>query len=214
MKRFSLVSILLLLCFSLLAQPRLQQEEMYVGVHAGVLASMVTFSPTVEQSATHPFWGANGGFVFRYNGHKVCGLQVELNYMQRGWHETRTGYQRQIDYLELPFLTHLSFGRRFKGFVNLGPQIGYALREKHENLPSDMTNLFPTAQYLSIDNRFDWGIAGGLGMLYNSKAGVYQLEARFNYSFGDYFSNSKFATFARSCPMNLSLNFAWLWPIR
>ncbi len=187
---------------------------MYVGVHGGVMASLVTFSPNIEQDLLKTL-GANGGFVFRYAGHKVCGLQVELNYMQRGWYEKSTGYHRIIDYIELPFLTHLSFGRSFRGFVNLGPQIGYAIREEHKNMPSNLDGLSPTAQYLSIDNRFDWGIAGGLGMLYRSKkAGVYQLEARFNYSFGDYFSNSKFATFSRSCPMNISINLGWLWDIK
>ncbi len=212
--RRSLLFLLLVCSLSLAAQPHLEQPEMYVGFHGGVMASMVSFTPDIDQDLLQTL-GTNGGLVFRYAGHKVCGLQIELNYMQRGWYETKTGYQRIIDYIELPFLTHLAFGRKFRGFVNLGPQIGYAIREEHKHIPSDLTGLQPTAQYMSIDNRFDWGIAGGLGMLYRSKkAGVYQLEARFNYSFGDYFSNSKFATFGRSCPMNISINLGWLWDIK
>ncbi len=212
-----LLTILLLVCaLGLTAQPRLEHDEMYVGVHAGAIATMVSFSPTVQQSASHPFLGANGGFVFRYAGHKVCGVQVELNYMQRGWHETKTGYTRTIDYLELPFLTHLSFGKSFRGFVNLGPQIGYAIRETRPAVPTlPEGERYPTAQYLHIDNRFDWGLAGGLGMLYRTpKAGVYQIEARFNYSLGNLYGNSKYDAFSKSFPMSLSLNFAWLWPLR
>ncbi len=214
MKKALFLIVFIVCAVALSAQPRLAQDEMYVGFHAGAIATIVNFSPEVQQTVGNPFLGANGGFVFRYAGHKVCGLQVELNYMQRGWKEERTGFQRTIDYIELPFLTHLYFGRKFRGFVNLGPQIGYAIREESKNTPTDLTNLYPTAQYLSIDNRFDWGIAGGLGMLYRSKAGVYQLEARFNYSFGGLYSNSKFATFAQSVPMSLSLNFAWMWQIQ
>ncbi len=210
MKR-NLLSILICLVSGFtFAQPRLQQEEMYVGVHAGAIASMAIFSPDVAQEITKPYLGANGGFIFRYSGHKVCGLQVELNYMQRGWRESTTGVVRGIDYLELPFLTHLAFGNKFRGFINLGPQIGYALRETTTNLIGTPT----LPQHLPIDNRFDWGIAGGLGMLYLSKAGVWQLEARFNYSFDGYYSNSKFAYFSKSIPMSLSLNFAWLWQIK
>ncbi len=214
MKRTLLFILLVAGALSVAAQPRLDRPEIYVGIHGGVMASLVQFTPSIEQDLLQTL-GANGGLVFRYAGHKVCGLQVELNYMQRGWYEKATGYRRTIDYIELPFLTHLSFGRSFRGFLNLGPQIGYAIHEQHHNTPTDLTDLKTTAQYLSIDNRFDWGIAGGLGMLYRTKkAGVYQLEARFNYSFGDLFSNSKFATFGRSCPMNISLNLAWLWDIK
>ncbi len=218
MKRTLIFILFIASTLSLTAQPQLKQPEMYVGVHGGVMASLVQFTPSIEQDLLQTL-GANGGLVFRYAGHKVCGLQVELNYMQRGWYEQKTGYRRTIDYIELPFLTHLSFGRSFRGFVNLGPQIGYAIREDHKNMPDLTANgegqTANGAQYLPIDNRFDWGIAGGLGMLYRTKkAGVYQLEARFNYSFGDLFSNSKFATFSRSCPMNISINLGWLWDIK
>ncbi len=215
MRKLLIISFLLC-ALNLAAQPRLKQEEMYIGVHAGAIATMVSFAPEIEQNALQPFLGANGGFVFRYAGHKVCGLQVELNYMQRGWYEVQTGYKRTIDYIELPFLTHLSFGKKCRGFVNLGPQIGYAIRDVLPTAPlSPSDKYYPSAQYLHIDNRFDWGIAGGLGVLYRTpKAGVYQLEARFNYSFGNLYANSKFDAFSKSFPMSLSLNLAWLWPLR
>ncbi len=201
-----------LLSLNAYAQPRLDHKEIYLGVQGGVLASMVSFSPEIEQNALQPFWGANGGLVFRYSEHKVCGIQLELNYMQRGWHEVATGYQRQIDYIQIPLLSHIAFGKKCRGFLNLGPQVGYAFRET-EKLPSGI--VMQGAQYAHIDNAFDWGIAGGLGVLYRTnKAGVYQLEARFNYSFGDIFSNHKTDYFGRSASMNLSLNFAWLWEFK
>ncbi|MCM1034715.1 MAG: PorT family protein [Paludibacter sp.] len=210
MKQRCLIGLFLLLCVrTVLAQPRLERYEMYIGVHAGILGSMISFSPDVTQSALHPYWGPNAGLVFRYSGQKCCGLQVELNYMQRGWHETLTDYRRQLDYLEIPFLTHIWFGRKFRGFVNLGPQIGFLVHESHYGLPEETQ-----PQHLSLDSRFDWGLAGGLGMLYRSVAGVWQLEARFNYSFGDVFANHKTDYFARSNSMNLSLNLAWFWQIR
>lgn len=192
----------------LLAQPRLERDEMYVGVHAGILASMVGFSPAVEQSALNPYLGPNAGLVFRYSGQKCCGLQVELNYMQRGWHETPIGYRRRLDYVEMPFLTHIWFGRKFRGFVNLGPQVGFLVHESHYGLPEKVQ-----PQHLPLNKHFDWALAAGLGMLYRSIAGVWQLEARFNYSFGDVFANHKTDYFSRSNCMNLSLNLAWFWQV-
>ncbi len=235
------VVVVCLVCGSLYAQPRLDKPEYYLGFHAGAIASMVMFTPDVPQQVLDPFLGANGGLVFRYSGHKVCGLQIELNYMQRGWKEEQTGYVRQIDYIELPLLTHIAFGKKFRGFINLGPQVGYAFRET-ATLPTpasaparmaeqsrsltalsaygvsrSLTALSADggAQYSAIEKPFDWGLAGGLGMLYRSnKAGTYQIEARFNYSFGDIFSNHKTDYFSRSSHMNLSLNFAWLWEFK
>lgn len=163
-------------CTHVIAQKRLQVSEMYFGVHGGVLGSVV---PTTSANPNATFMeratlGGNGGLVFRYSGQKCCAIQVELNYMQRASH-----------YLELPLLMHIYFGSpSCRGFVNLGPQVGYCVKAT-------------TAQASAVD----WGIAGGLGFYYRSRhAGIYQLEARYDYSFSD--------------DMALSINLAWLWEFK
>lgn len=217
-KRAHILLLLAMLSTYMLAQPHLRYPEMYVGVHGGVMASMVTFTPTVANMTPITnacILGGNGGLVFRYSGHKCCGLQVELNYMQRGWREKNTeagvDYQRHLDYLELPFLTHIYFGKpQWRGFINLGPQIGYCLRDAASG-----TSAVAGKQYAPIDNRFDWGVAGGLGFYFRShNAGLYQLEARFNYSLGTLYSNRAADYFSASNAMNLSINLAWMWEIK
>lgn len=212
-KRIFISIVLLTLGLSAFCQPRLEQPEYYLGVQGGVMASMVQFSPEVTQDPLKPYWGANAGLVFRYAGHKYCGLQVELNWMQRGWNETDVYYLRTLHYIEIPFLFHLYFGKKVRGFINLGPQIGYCFAEKGNNT-SFSNDMEQKEQYYSIDNAFDWGVAAGLGIVGRSKAGAWQLEARFNYSLGDIYSNSKADHFARSAPMNLSVNFGWLWEFK
>lgn len=200
------------------AQPRLRQPEMYFGVQAGGMASTVLFSPTVENMSPvtkTALWGANGGFVFRYSGQKCCAVQVELNYMQRGWRENNEGgyYMRALHYIEVPFLMHIYFGSpQWRGFFNLGPQIGYCVYDDKGKGVEQTEN---TYQYNAIERPFDWGLAGGLGCYYRSrKAGTYQVEARFNYSLGSMFSNDATDYFSTSSAMNLSLNFAWLWEFK
>lgn len=218
-KRYILLLSCLTMCLALMAQPRLRRPEIYVGAHAGVLGSYVLFSPTVAnmdilQSPLTP----NGGLVFRYAAHKVCAIQTEVNYMQRGWHETiahsgtNTEYYRRLDYIEVPLLMHLYFGKeRFRGFLNLGPQIGYCFRDSSTELPNTIQGL----QYQPIDKSFDWGLAGGLGCYYRSKKiGLFQLEARFNFSMGTIFNNQIEDYFSQSNSMNVSLNFAYLWEIK
>lgn len=217
--RRGIVILLVLLPLVASGQLRLRKPEMYVGVHGGLLASTVNFSPKVSTMAKFVdgcILGGNGGFVFRYSEQRCCAVQVELNYMQRGWREYSeeqdVSYMRTLHYLELPFLMHIYFGSpSWRGFVNLGPQIGYCLKDDMGTGALENSG----KQRFSIDNPFDWGIAGGLGFYYRSKkAGVYQFETRFNYSFGTVFGSKTSDYFRQSNPMNLSFNVAWLWEIK
>ena len=139
MKHHAFIILLIFCSVSAFAQKRLLRPEISFGAQGGYMASMVNFNPSVAQQPLKCYLGPTAGLVFRYAEHKVCGIQVELNYMQRGWRESNTGYSRQMDYIEIPMLCHLSFGRRFRGFINLGPQVGYLLHEK-ELTPSSVPN--------------------------------------------------------------------------
>lgn len=221
-ERRHIVVILLLLCgMAVAAQPRLRTPELYIGAHAGALASMVYFSPTV--AGIEPLKAPltpNGGLVFRYAGHKVCAIQVELNYMQRGWHEgiaatdstAGVDYRRQLHYIEVPLLMHLYFGsEHWRGFINLGPQVGYCFMDRQSGTQSTTDR----HQYDPIQQRFDWGLAGGLGFYYrHQRVGIFQLEARFNYSMGGVFHTRLGDNFRNANPMDLSLNFAYMWQIK
>ena len=218
--RHILVLALLTISSVLVAQQRLRHPELYIGAHAGVMASSITFNPTVKgiNMLQSPL-SANGGVVCRYAAHKVCALQVELNYMQRGWREvlpatatsTAADYRRQLDYIEVPLLMHLAFGNKFRGFINLGPQIGYCFRDTEYGTKNPLY----THHYVPIQKPFDWGLAGGLGVYYRTNMiGTFQLEARFNYSLGSVFNNRITDYFTSANSMNLSVNFAYLWEIR
>lgn len=213
--RIILLGGLLALSTLIMAQPRLRRPEIYVGAHAGVMASTVLFNPSFDgMDILKSPLSVNGGLVFRYAGHKVCAIQAEINYMQRGWREVDTDvdYRRQLDYIEVPLLMHLYFGKKhFRGFLNLGPQIGYCFRDASYGTPNPLY----THQYEKIDKPFDWGVAGGLGVYYRTnKIGLFQLEARMNYSFGGVFGTSKIDYFTSASPVNLSVNFAYLWEIK
>ncbi|MCR4664650.1 MAG: PorT family protein [Paludibacteraceae bacterium] len=219
MKQRLIVILISSFALSLAAQPRLRQPEMYIGAQGGVIASMTNFSPVVpgtDNVIDAANLGADGGLLFRYYGHKYCGLQVELNYMHRGWRENidslNVHYSRHLHYIELPFLFHLYLGNnRHRGFLNLGPQIGYCIADKQKGT----THPASKYQYNAIDNRFDYGITAGLGYCARTDhSGSFQLEVRFSYSFSDLFSNRKSDYFAQSHPMNLSLNLGYLWEFK
>lgn len=183
------------------AQPRLQRPRYFLGAHGGVTASTVLFNPA--ESGMTPITsacvlGGNGGFVFRYAGHKYCHFQMELNYEHRGW--TQNGTAHSLHYIELPILMHLNFGSDLcRWFFNLGPQIGYCVKDESN----------------SITHPFDWGLAAGTGILFNTKkAGTYQLEIRYDFSLGGVFGTTVTDKYTMANPMDLSINLGWLMPVK
>lgn len=214
-RRLIVIFSLLIVSCSIMAQPRLRQPEIYIGAHAGVEASTMMFKPTIQGvELPNVLLGPNGGFVFRYAGHKVCAIQLELNYMQRGWVEqlSNINYTRRLDYIEIPLLMHLYFGKQhFRAFLNLGPQVGYCINDHAEGT----TNPAYKHQYTNIQQPFDWGLAAGLGIYFRTnKIGLFQLEARGSYSFGSVFNNHKTDYFEFANSMNLSLNLAYMWQLK
>jgi hypothetical protein len=206
MKTIRIIVFLLLCTTAAWAQPRLRTPEFWLGFHGGVSASTIAFRPGVANMkpiTNACVLGGNGGFVFRYAGHKYCHFQMELNYVHRGWAEKNAAgehYSRNLHYIELPILMHLHFGSEIcQWFFNLGPQIGYCVYDENK----------------SIEKPFDWGLLAGTGVLFNTKkAGTYQLEVRVDYSFGGIVGTSVLDKYNMASPLDLSINLGWLMPIK
>lgn len=134
----------------------------------------------------------------------ICGAQLELNFSQRGWDEkfdpeqgfsSEDSYVRTMNYLEIPFLAHLAFGKD-KGvqfFVNLGPQIGLLLNESEKRKGTwETANRAPNEQYGKwVENKFDYGIVGGGGIEVRTKAGNFLLEGRYYFGLADFYNSTK-----------------------
>ena len=203
------ILFLIAISFSLSAQVRLDKPEMYIGANFGVTESMVMFNPAVTQGF---LMGYNGGIVFRYIAEKNVGMQAELNFSQRGWKEANGLYSRQLNYIELPFLTHIYVGRKNRVFFNIGPKISYLISEKvlvnSSAVSTDLQHITP------VQHPFDYGLCTGLGLLFNIGGSIYQLDTRANYSLGNVFNDQKKDYFANSNNFNLSVNLAWLFQVK
>lgn len=217
-KGVRLAALLLFVAIRIAAQPRLEQPEMFVGAYGGVMVSTVFFSPKVPgmTDLLKVPLGYNAGAVFRYGGHKVCAVQVEAGYAQRGWREYSQSdgydYYRKLHYVQVPLLAHIHFGgEHAQMFFNLGPEIAYCVASEESGTKQTAS----TYQYRAIDHQFDWGAAGGVGFYgMHRKAGVFQLELRVHYSFSSLYNNSRVEHFASSNTLTASLNFAYLWQIK
>jgi hypothetical protein len=196
------------------------RNDLCIGVSAGVTMNKMGFDPIVSQQYhTTP----TVGLTLRYTSEKFltayCALQVELNYARLGWTEDVLDrnsqplpdtFKRNLDYLQLPFLARLAWGKEHRGmmfYFLVGPQIGYCIAESSERSaqwtlnaagnPDRPNDLY--AQYtLPVKHKFDYGITGGVGVELNTKLGHFLLEGRYYYGLSDVFGNAKKDVFSRS----------------
>lgn len=214
-----IIAVLILISFAVQAQRSSFRQELGVGASFGTNFSSVTFSPKVKQGMQ---MGFSGGATVRWNTEANLGLQAELNFSQEGWSEQYDSqpsyeYKRSIQYLELPFLTHIYFGsKRMKFFVNLGPKVGYAFSEKTtSNLPDGFTpeeNSATEQHNMPIEKKFEWGLCGGPGMELRTGIGYFLLEGRYYYALGDIYNSRKEDYFSRSASQVISVKLTYLMP--
>lgn len=217
------------------------REEIAVGASGGLVFSEIGFMPEVPQKQ-HP--GFTAGLSARYTSEKyfnsICAIVVEANVARIGWKEdiltrdddpvvnTVTGqpeeYQRDMYYLQVPFLARMGWGRERKGFqafIQAGPQAGFFLGEStKKNFAFEQRNYDSRASKIAaqdtmaVENRVDYGIAAGLGLEYSHpKLGHFILEGRYYYGLGDIYGNSKRDYFGRSNFTNIVVKLTYLFDI-
>ncbi len=206
-----------------------QRHNFAVGINGGANYSTVSFEKhRVKQKG---LIGPNAGITLRYISEKyfamICGLQVELNYSQRGWdkkfensdgtEDLSRGYKRTMNYLELPFLAHLAFGRDVGAqfFINLGPQIAYMISDTENQFGLSTEELAIEEYGKKIENRFDYGIAGGLGVeIRTRRAGNFLIEGRYYFGLADFYKSEKKDYFSRSAHSTITAKITYLFDIK
>ena len=236
-----LIATLLLTGFALpaVAQIGEARNNLSVGINGGVNLNSASFTPTIKQNS---LMGTTGGLTARYISEKyfamICGAQVELNVSQRGWDQlfetisldangyevtskdpTKT-YTRKMTYIDIPFLAHLAFGRDrgLQFFVHAGPQINFLISESETIKGIDMNSLSDTQKALygvKIQNKFDYGIAGGGGVeLRTKKAGSFIVEGRYYFALSDFYSTTKKDYFARAAHGTITIKLTYLFDLK
>ena len=199
--------------------------EWNVGVGFGPTFSSVDFlTQTSNVKVNTKSWSQfQGGVAVRYMSEKHLGIIGELNYSQQGWeeeHKDNPEYAstHQLNYIDMPILTHIYFGNKVRFIFNIGPKISFLLSEKEttsQALINDMANgnisgSFPTHQYFrDVDTRFDYGLIGGMGLELSTGIGSFALEGRYYFGLGDVYKNSKADYFSRSANKVMSVKLTY-----
>ena len=231
MKKIRLIVWLAMSFFAIMpmmAQLGEVRNNLAIGINGGLNMSQVEFSPSIKQNTQN---GMSLGVTARYMSEKyfnmLCGIQVELNYSQRGWNDkiedgSENTYSRTMNYLEVPFLAHLAFGKDAidsgaQFFLNLGPQFAFFLNEK-ENMsdnwdPSYRPNGVVQQYGKMVENKFDYGIVGGGGIELSTKVGHFLLEGRYYLGLSDFYKSTKKDEFGRSGHSYIGIRLTYLYDI-
>ncbi len=215
--------IFFFLCFGFVSVVSAQDSfdrELSIGANGGLTFSSMRFTPNIRQKSLMQF---EGGLSTRFISENHFGIQVELNYSQRGWEEYNPDvpehqYSRGLNYLELPLLTHIYFdtGKHLRLVFNLGPQLGYLLNESvliplSQEERTALGEEIPEYYDQSAQRRFDWGICGGGGLELRTTAGSFVLEGRYYFGLSDIFNNGKADYFASSANQVIGVKLTYFY---
>ena len=237
-----IIALMLALPFSPAnAQIGEHRNDFSIGINGGYILSNVDFTPKVNQGY---YGGMTAGLTLRYVCEKyfstICSIYAEINYAKIGWKEDivdindapvinqYTGmaeeYKRSISYIQIPIFAHLAWGREEKGFqffFQAGPQIGFYMSESTESNfefdernTDDRVSSVVAQDTMEVENKFDYGIAAGLGLEYSHpKIGHFLLEARYYYGLGNLYGDSKKDYFGTSRFGNIIFKVTYLFDI-
>ncbi len=222
------------------AQVGEHRSEFSLGVNGGYTLSTVGFNPEIPQKSFGGLTGGISlRYTCEKYFKSICALVGEVNFAQVGWREDiltsadqpvvnpSTGlaeeFERRLTYVQVPIFARLGWGRERKGlqfFFQAGPQVGFYLGDKvKSNFDYSLRNSSDRVgaqrdavqDTLDIQNKFDYGIAAGLGLEYSHpKLGHIMLEGRYYYGLGDIFGNSKRDYFGRSNLGNIVIKLTYL----
>ncbi|HXK75614.1 MAG TPA: porin family protein [Bacteroidaceae bacterium] len=191
------------------------------GINVGLNRNNMEFQPEIKTgNFSKMHFGLTGRYIHENYFSMISGIQLELNYSQRGWAEKFDGdgdmrsYSHTLNYIEVPLLAHLGFGHETGNqfFLHLGPQFGFLVSESSDFGGEGWTDdLKDSDNYREkVDNTFNYGIVGGAGVELKTKMGHFLLEGRYYYSLADIYSNAKKEYFDRSAPTTVEITFTYL----
>lgn len=197
-----------------------------LGLRGGTTFSTVMFKPSITGTLG---MGYTGGFTFRYSEENHFGIIAEVNLVQRGWAEKFENlpysYQRILNYVEVPVMSHIYFGHRGKFFINAGPEVAYYLGDKIKSnfnymdtsgLDGFNDKHRRTEQLtMAVSQKLDFGIVAGLGGEFSiNRRNALAIEARLYYGIGNVMPSGRQDTFTLSNQLSMAVTAGYWFRIK
>lgn len=191
--RFLFVSNVFLISIGLTPSASAQSKT-YVGVRAGAQLSSLNVTHNFFRKiiTTRNLPGINAGIMVKHYTKKNVGLQLGIEYHQKGWKQhffdLYPDYNAQINYLDLPIMMTAYLGKgKNKYFMNAGFFIEYLLGANLDNPPGDVEPFDFYTYDPDRDGRFGYGLRFGGGLSRDFSFGQIHLEGFFTFSLSNVF---------------------------
>lgn len=198
--KFRLKSVLLICLFVVASQ--LTYAQHYFGARVGYGSGSVRLYPPKETGGVMGLY--SGGFSWKYYSPEryVGGVGIDVEFMQKGYRDPRPGlyptlpgdtttsYYRYINSVQVPFMwqPHVYvLNRKVRIFMNFAITFSYNINSRYE-WRSEVEGLLEKGDYemkLVRDNRFGYGLAGGMGIGYLRNRYEFVAEVRYYYGYSD-----------------------------
>ncbi|MBN1650962.1 MAG: PorT family protein [Bacteroidales bacterium] len=158
-------------------------KQIGIGLKSGITSSLIDVGIPVQQMSST--FVPTVGFIFTYIHAKTVGIQLEANYISKSWEENPISdytFNTKLNYIEIPMLTTLHFGNRFKFLINFGPYISILLHEESSHNIAQESDYYPFYENRTA-RKGDFGMTGGAGFRLQTKIGLFQIEGRYTYGF-------------------------------
>lgn len=209
MKQRFLYSLFLLSLLSVAVAQEFRPRFL-IGPTGGVNLSNMIFQPNVQQTIK---LGYDGGIILRYDAaENILGLRdvdagiwLEIDYSSRGWREKPEEYpeyfyDRTLNFINIPLMTHFMVGKGpTKVTIDVGSHFGYLLSESSaSNFPEEGIPVVRRQHDMPVENKFAWGIGGGIGAEYHFGRMVAGIRGSYVYGLGEIYGNTRKDYFGKS----------------
>ena len=170
-------------------------------------------------------WGGTAAIFTQYNFFDWLGVRAEIEMVQKNHLFYRTlnfagtHYTTSNTYLQLPIMTQFSFGgEKVRGFIHAGVYAGYWVYgyQKGTVTNTQSYNTYPVDEPYSFygprDERWDFGLAGGIGIEYRFlEHWELHAEGRCYYSFiSTTHQSSVIKDYRYNTPVAIQAGFAYI----
>jgi hypothetical protein len=168
-----------------------------VGIRGGLHSATVDANPMILGTEEPWRTGFIMGIASQFWAGEVFSFAPELMYEQRGFSQEFTGGVERVarfDYVSVPLLFRLTFGRTMRAYVNAGPTISYWLggtqragviadmgidQEYNEEIRFGVAD----GDWTYDASRFELGGAVGGGLMLDTEGGTFLIDIRYTQGF-------------------------------
>ncbi len=186
-KKVVVILVAVLCSAGAVAQDR-SENRTYVGIKAGYNYGTAAFGHALQRinivEGYNP--GIHVGLIGINYMEKNIGLQVELNYTQKGWAQlfdnNAPKFVTDLNYIEMPMYMNVYIGRKkTRMYFNLGIYAEYLIGVKASAIPTDTQGYDFYPYDSSRDRKFGYGMIAGGGFYRDFSFGTILIQGAFSY---------------------------------